>query len=64
MMMEIKKMLSHKGSVHRKELLDYLLATKIMGNETDPMHALASFLSKHKEDFQSDGSGNFSLRKP
>jgi hypothetical protein len=64
MMIEIKKMLSQKESVHRKELLDYLLATKIMGNETDPMQALAIFLSNHKEDFQSDGSGNFSLRKP
>jgi hypothetical protein len=64
MMIEIKKMLSQKESVHRKELLDYLLATKIMGNETDPMHALATFLSNHKKDFQSDGSGNFSLRKP
>jgi hypothetical protein len=64
MMIEIKKMLSQKESVHRKELLDYLLATAIMGNETDPMQALAIFLSNHKEDFQSDGSGNFSLRKP
>ena len=64
MMTEIKKMLSQKETVHRKELLDHLLATKIMGNETDPMHALASFLSRHKEDFQSDGIGNFSLRKP
>jgi hypothetical protein len=64
MMIEIKKMLSQKESVHRKELLDYLLATKIMGNETDPMQALSIFLSNHKKDFQSDGSGNFSLRKP
>ena len=64
MMIEIKKVLSQKESVHRKELLDYLISTKIMGNETDPMHALASFLSRHKEDFQSDGIGNFSLRKP
>jgi hypothetical protein len=64
MMIEIKKMLSQKESIHRRELLDHLLATKIMGNETDPMHALASFLSRHKEDFQSDGIGNFSLRKP
>jgi hypothetical protein len=64
MMIEIKKMLSQKESVHRRELLDYLLATKIMGIETSPMHALATFLSRHKEDFQSDGSGNFSLRRP
>jgi hypothetical protein len=64
MMIEIKKMLSQKESVHRKELLDYLLATKIMGHETDPMRALATFLSNYKKDFQSDGSGNFSLRKP
>ena len=64
MMTEIKKMLSQKESVHRKELLDYLISTKIMGNETDPMRSLAIFLSNHKNDFQSDGSGNFSLRKP
>ena len=64
MMIEIEKMLSQKESAHRKELLDHLLATKIMGNETAPMQALAIFLSRHKEDFQSDGSGNFSVRKP
>jgi hypothetical protein len=64
MMIEIKKMLNQKESVHRRKLLDHLLATKIMGNETSPMQALATFLSKHKADFQSDGIGNFSLRKP
>ena len=64
MMIEIKKMLSQKESVHRSELLDHLLATKIMGIETSPMQALARFLSIHKKDFQSDGSGTFSLRKP
>jgi hypothetical protein len=64
MMIEIKKMLSQKESFHRRELLNHLLATKIMGDEADPMQALARFLCIHKRDFQSDGSGNFSLRKP
>jgi len=59
MMIEIKKMLSQKESVHRKELLDHLLATKIMGNETAPMQALAIFLSRNKADFQSTEAETF-----
>jgi hypothetical protein len=61
--LHIAKILTEKGSVHRKDLLDSLLAAKIMGNEADPMQALAIFLSSQREIFQSDGSGHFSLRK-
>jgi hypothetical protein len=64
MEMEITKVLEQKRTVHRKELLDHLIAREIMGKETDPMQALAIFLSSHKEQFESDGAGNFSIRKP
>ena len=59
----IGKILKDNGSVHRKDLLESLLAARIMGKETDPMQALAIFLSSHKALFKSDGSGNFSLRE-
>jgi hypothetical protein len=63
MRMHIGKLLKEKGTVHRKDLLESLLAAGIMGKETDPMQALAIYLSSHKNMFESDGSGNFSLRE-
>ena len=49
--------------VHRKSLLEGLLAAGIMGKELNPMQALAIFLSGNKETYESDGEGNYSLRK-
>jgi hypothetical protein len=60
----ITKLLQQRITLHRGVLLEHMLTSKIMGNETDPMQALAIFLSSHKELFESDGAGNFSLRKP
>src|SRR5258706_1084961 len=42
MRLAITKMLQQRPQVHRKELLDHLLESKIMGNETDPLHAFAT----------------------
>lgn len=55
--------LENLGKAHRKALLDGLIANGIMGNEKNPMQALAIFLSSHPDDYESDGSGNYSLRK-
>jgi hypothetical protein len=63
MKLHIGGFLKKHGSTHRKELLGSLIAAGIMGKENDPMQALAIFLSSHKDLFESDGSGNFSLRE-
>jgi hypothetical protein len=55
--------LRKNGKVHRKVLLEGLLATGIMGKEQDPMQALAIFLSGNKQNYESDGGGNYSLRE-
>jgi hypothetical protein len=59
----IDKALHGNVKVHRTSLLEGLLAAGIMGKETKPLQALAIFLSSNKEDYESDGSGNYSLRK-
>jgi len=63
MRLYIGNLLRQRGSVHRKELLESLIAARIMGSEKDPMQALAIFLSSHKELFEFDGSGNYKLRE-
>ena len=63
MKLHIGMMLKDNGPLHRKDLLASLLAAGIMGKETKPMQALAIFLSSRKDLFESDGSGNFSLRQ-
>jgi hypothetical protein len=55
--------LEEKGTAHRKELLEKLIQTGIMGKEKDPMQALAIYLSSNKDIFEFDGSGNYSLRE-
>jgi hypothetical protein len=47
--------------VHRKSLLDGLIAAGIMGKEKNPMQALAIFLSG-SEEYESDGAGNYSIK--
>jgi hypothetical protein len=49
--------------LHRKMLLDGLVEAGIMGKETDPLQALAIFLTGNKDSYESDGSGNYSLRE-
>ncbi len=45
-------------------MLKYLVEQKIMsGHERNPMAGLAAYLSAWREEFESDGKGNFSLRK-
>jgi hypothetical protein len=55
--------LRKSGKMHRKVLLEGLLAAGIMGKETDPLQALAIFLTGNKDSYESDGSGNYSLRE-
>jgi hypothetical protein len=54
--------LLQNGPVHRSEILAHLVERDIMGHEKRPMKHLASFLSAHREQFESDGAGNFRLR--
>ena len=61
---EITAILSLRGTVHRKQILDHLIDKKIMGQETKPLDSLGIFLSTHKDRFMSVGGGNFRLRSP
>lgn len=43
-------------------MLKHLIDQKIMGREKNAMANLAAYLSAWKNEFVSDGKGNFSLR--
>jgi hypothetical protein len=58
----VTAMLKAAGSVHRKTLLSALEAKGLMGKEKDPMRALAIYLSSWRDEFASDGAGNYSLK--
>lgn len=59
---EITNILSLRGTVHRRQILDHLIEKGIMGHEAKPLDALGIFLSTHKDRFMSVGDGNFRLR--
>lgn len=61
---EATALLTMRGTVHRKEILAHLIEKEIMGSEKDPLAHLAAFLSDRKERYESDGKGNFKLRRP
>jgi hypothetical protein len=54
--------LQAQGKAHRAQLLAGLIQAGIMGNEKKPMQALAIFLSSNRDDYVSDGAGNYALR--
>jgi len=58
----VTTLLRDRGSVHRAEILKYLIDNQLMGHEKTPMASLAAYLSDWKDLFQTDGHGNFSLR--
>jgi hypothetical protein len=49
------------GEMHRRAIVDYLTAQRIMGGEKNPVGHLAAFLSLRRDLFVSDGHGNFRL---
>jgi hypothetical protein len=59
---EVTSLLSLRGSVHRSNILNHLVAKGIMGGEKNPLAQLAAFLSNRREVFVPDGRGNFCLR--
>ena len=65
---QIKRMISEylgsKGNAHRSEILKSLQTAGLMADGGDQMGALAAYLSKWRDDFASDGRGNFSLIRP
>lgn len=50
------------GTAHRMAALQHLMTVGLMGAEKDPMGNLAAYFSHWKDDFVSDGGGNWSLR--
>jgi hypothetical protein len=59
---EIQAFLTRQGSTHRKVLLDHLIELKLMGWEKNPLKSLAIYLAKWRDEFASDGEGNYSIR--
>jgi hypothetical protein len=57
----ILAILRANGEMHRKTILEYLMAQGIMGGEKNPIGHLAAFLSARRDLFISDGRGNFRL---
>jgi len=47
--------------MHRTEILKHMIERGIMGDEKEPISRLAIYLSGSKDQFVSDGSGNYSL---
>lgn len=58
----IRSVLDRNGPTHRTRILEDLAGTGLMGQEKDPMTNLAAYLSEWRDEFASDGKGNFSLR--
>ena len=61
--MTVHEVIAPTGSAHRKDILAALIAEGVMGKEANPMAALAAYLSRSKDEFETDGHGNFSVRK-
>ncbi|GAA0571935.1 hypothetical protein GCM10009416_08210 [Craurococcus roseus] len=55
-------LLAANGTLHRSALLERLQDAGIMTREGNPMATLAAYLSDWRDEFASDGKGNFSLR--
>ena len=60
---EVRALLAMRGTAHRKEILAHLIEKEIMGHEKAPLAHLAAFLSTNRDSFESDGKGNFKLRR-
>ena len=60
---EITALLQQRGTVHRKEILNHLIAFGLMGHEKDPMASLAAYFSGWRDIFEPDGAGNWSLKQ-
>jgi len=60
---EITSLLSRNHSMHRTEILKHMIERGIMGDEKEPISRLAIYLSGSKDQFVSDGSGNYSLAR-
>jgi hypothetical protein len=58
----VRALLIANNTAHRTEILQHLEGRKLMGWETKPMKSLAIYLSKWRDEFQSDGAGNYSIR--
>lgn len=58
----IRTLLTSEGLTHRTKILDALIIEGLMGHEKDPMSSLAANLSEWRDEFASDGKGNFYLR--
>ena len=59
----LRELIRQKSApVHRSELLAHLTTEGLMGNEKNPMGALAAYLSDWRDEFSPDGRGNWSLK--
>ena len=59
--MQSANTLNHEEIVHRKDILDHLVSLGLMEGIKNPMMNLAAYISDHKSEFVSHGSGRWSL---
>jgi hypothetical protein len=60
---EVDSVLGLRGPIHIRSLLEHLTTKRIMGHEQNPFKALGVFLATHTDRYQTDGKGNYSLRR-
>jgi hypothetical protein len=60
---EVDSVLGLRGTIHIRSLLEHLTTKRIMGHEQNPFKALGVFLATHTDRYQTDGKGNYSLRR-
>lgn len=60
----IRDLLVDQGEVPRSVLLARLIDQGIMGHESRPAKRLGTLLNQFKDEFESDGKGNYRLRPP
>ena len=58
----IRELLAEQGEVPRQTLLAYLIDRGLMGHESRPLRRLGTLLNLFKDEFGSDGKGNYHLR--
>ena len=59
----IRELLAEQGEVPRQALLAHLIDRGLMGHESRPLRRLGTLLNLFKDEFGSDGKGNYRLRQ-
>jgi hypothetical protein len=58
-----KEYVHNRGGAHRSDILAHVVGLGLMGHEKNPMGSLAAYLSDWRDEFESDGRGNFVIKR-